>query len=166
MGLTEVRTYTKNRSKQANSNTGIQINVQIREENNKCIGTDDNSIIWCNSNDISGIILATVVWILILYSIGVCLLIALDKGESEYNRLNGYIIISVCVMSLWCHGATMLGDPGAVPHNAKPLAKDIDENSLVICGVCECFKPPGSHHDSVSGRCVSRMDHFCPWTNK
>ena len=24
------------------------------------------------------------------------------------------------------------------------------------------YKPPRSHHDSVTGRCISKFDHFCP----
>ncbi|CAD7941236.1 unnamed protein product [Amoebophrya sp. A120] len=29
---------------------------------------------------------------------------------------------------------------------------------------CEVWKPPRSHHDSITGRCVLRMDHYCPFT--
>lgn len=25
------------------------------------------------------------------------------------------------------------------------------------------YKPPRAHHDSVTGRCISKFDHFCPW---
>ena len=27
------------------------------------------------------------------------------------------------------------------------------------------YKPPFSHHDKNSDKCISRMDHFCPWMN-
>ena len=27
------------------------------------------------------------------------------------------------------------------------------------------YKPPRSHHSSVSGRCITKLDHFCPWVN-
>ena len=35
--------------------------------------------------------------------------------------------------------------------------------SYRYCKHCDCFKPPRAHHDSVSGKCVLHMDHFCPW---
>jgi len=31
------------------------------------------------------------------------------------------------------------------------------------CSRCNCWKPDRSHHCSEIGRCVWRMDHFCPW---
>ena len=32
------------------------------------------------------------------------------------------------------------------------------------CGKCDDnYKPGRAHHDSVTGRCVVKMDHFCPW---
>jgi palmitoyltransferase len=33
------------------------------------------------------------------------------------------------------------------------------------CRHCHCIKPPRAHHDSISGRCVLDMDHYCPWMN-
>jgi palmitoyltransferase len=33
------------------------------------------------------------------------------------------------------------------------------------CRHCKCIKPPRAHHDSISGRCVLDMDHYCPWMN-
>ena len=38
-----------------------------------------------------------------------------------------------------------------------------DQNGLPIwCGVCNNWKPDRSHHGSDFGRCVLKMDHFCP----
>jgi palmitoyltransferase len=31
------------------------------------------------------------------------------------------------------------------------------------CKMCDCWKPDRSHHCSEVGRCVYKMDHFCPW---
>ena len=31
------------------------------------------------------------------------------------------------------------------------------------CPYCNVWKPDRSHHCSEVGRCVMRMDHFCPW---
>lgn len=31
------------------------------------------------------------------------------------------------------------------------------------CQQCNCYKPDRSHHCSEVGRCVYKMDHFCPW---
>ncbi|KAF2725389.1 zf-DHHC-domain-containing protein [Polychaeton citri CBS 116435] len=31
------------------------------------------------------------------------------------------------------------------------------------CGTCCNWKPDRTHHCSNSGRCVRKMDHFCPW---
>jgi hypothetical protein len=32
------------------------------------------------------------------------------------------------------------------------------------CGTCnDNYKPQRAHHDSITGRCIVKMDHFCPW---
>jgi len=76
-------------------------------------------------------------------------------------------------------------NPGAVPLGARPLQElqndDADEeNDLAPLrakaeskrrgrGIRRCqkcngnYKPPRAHHDSVTGRCIVKMDHFCPW---
>ena len=33
------------------------------------------------------------------------------------------------------------------------------------CRKCNSLKPPASHHCSICGRCIARMDHHCPWVN-
>lgn len=31
------------------------------------------------------------------------------------------------------------------------------------CSECAAWKPDRTHHSSDCGRCIRRMDHFCPW---
>jgi len=31
------------------------------------------------------------------------------------------------------------------------------------CSTCKIWKPDRSHHSSELGKCVYKMDHFCPW---
>ena len=33
----------------------------------------------------------------------------------------------------------------------------------IWCEECHNWKPDRTHHDSHTGRCVCKMDHFCPW---
>lgn len=37
--------------------------------------------------------------------------------------------------------------------------------SYRFCKTCKNIKAPRVHHDSVTGKCVYEMDHFCPWMN-
>lgn len=35
---------------------------------------------------------------------------------------------------------------------------------IKVCKACKFnYKPVRSHHDSVTGRCICKFDHFCPW---
>ena len=80
-------------------------------------------------------------------------------------------------------------DPGAVPMGARPLTivrrastqsltgdsgdngnnNNNNNNARRRRGVRRChkcddnYKPPRAHHDSVTGRCIVKFDHFCPW---
>lgn len=31
------------------------------------------------------------------------------------------------------------------------------------CSKCNCWKPDRTHHCSSSGKCILKMDHYCPW---
>lgn len=70
-------------------------------------------------------------------------------------------------------------NPGAVPLGARPfttvrratsgefLSSPPTGRSIRRCHkCCDNFKPSRAHHDSVTGRCIVKFDHFCPWVNK
>lgn len=33
----------------------------------------------------------------------------------------------------------------------------------IWCSYCSIYKPDRTHHCREVGRCVRKMDHFCPW---
>lgn len=142
---------------------GEQTNGDAFIRKGPLFGTSENSSIWLNCTDKIGITFAVVVWLAIIYALS-CWIILFIGGDISLG-----VFIPVCVlifMSLWSHLSVLLGDPGAIPWNAHPI--EIDKTSgvkLQICGHCDSYKPPLAHHDRVSGRCISRMDHFCPWMN-
>lgn len=130
-----------------------------------CCSPHPNATCWCNSADCNGLIFATVVWIFILYAATVTLVVVID---TELELYNGVVILFLIFMALWSHLKTALSDPGVVPPNAHPLPHNAANGQpapLTMCGRCDGFRPPGCHHDRVSNRCISRMDHFCPWMN-
>jgi len=73
------------------------------------------------------------------------------------------------ILSIWSLYMAWRTDPGAVPMGARPLTKvgSIEEQplrSIRRCHKCnDNFKPARAHHDSVTGRCIVKFDHFCPW---
>jgi len=174
MGLTEGNStfrnmQSKNKTVSENPENSGDLSDQDRENDIPvvCCGTSEGAIIWCSTGDPCGIILASLVWMMMLFSMAVCIMIMMLEQNGDYNKWNGCIILFLITMGMWSHAATMCGDPGAVPSNARPLPEDIEDGEPAsICGRCDAYKPPMSHHDKNSNRCISRMDHFCPWTNK
>jgi hypothetical protein len=71
-------------------------------------------------------------------------------------------------------------DPGGVPKWYEPTETSAGKAGLRWCKRCKVFKPyfphafrerhevdetrPRTHHCSICGRCVLKMDHHCPWT--
>ncbi|CAH2078228.1 unnamed protein product [Thlaspi arvense] len=88
------------------------------------------------------------------------------------------------IMLLWSYFSVVVTDPGGVPPGWRPELdiEKSDENqeataeansSLSVgdssshivryCRKCNQYKPPRSHHCSVCGRCILKMDHHCVW---
>lgn len=86
------------------------------------------------------------------------------------------LYIPVAVLALSSLYMAWSTDPGAVPMGARPLVvvrREADgrlvrqtERGTRRCHKCnDNFKPPRAHHDSVTGRCIVKFDHFCPWVS-
>ncbi|KAF6251506.1 DHHC palmitoyltransferase-domain-containing protein [Scenedesmus sp. NREL 46B-D3] len=93
------------------------------------------------------------------------------------------VVFSIlCIMLSWCYLAAVLVDPGQVPPGWHPFPDDAvaarelelmqyadyyidrrDPRRPRFCKRCKAWKPERSHHCSVSGHCVLKMDHYCIW---
>lgn len=119
--------------------------------------------IWFNSNNIMGICCSGVCITFIIYAKVITVLLILNQNWTSYY---GAVIFASLFMALWSHVMTMISDPGVIPYGARPLNITLALGfPLTMCIKCNTYKPILSHHDSVSNRCISRMDHFCEWTN-
>jgi hypothetical protein len=120
------------------------------QKRSRFCGTTEGSFIWCNSTDNTGILFAAIVWVSILFAAAVSILIFIEGEMVIYNAIIIYVLI---FFALWAHLKTMLGDPGAVPGNACPLENGDNERgamNIAMCGRCDGYKPPGSHHGKFS----------------
>ncbi|KAK8231323.1 DHHC palmitoyltransferase-domain-containing protein, partial [Phyllosticta paracitricarpa] len=100
------------------------------------------------------------------------------------QRGPGYAVIVLQALFIFMSGVTYMRliqviytDPGLLPlgiSRAKPEDQpndDMKADMFIVaadglprwCKTCETFKPDRTHHCSDLGRCVRRMDHFCPW---
>lgn len=126
-------------------------------------GTAEENGIWMNSGDQAGSIMASLVWLLMIYSAVTVTLLTITEG---IYPILGMIYCFLCAMALACHAKTSFTDPGTVPQAAVPMENQRQYSaSHSMCGQCQTFKPPASHHCRICNRCVSRMDHHCPWMN-
>ncbi|KAK7237072.1 glutathione gamma-glutamylcysteinyltransferase [Aureococcus anophagefferens] len=104
--------------------------------------------------------------------------LAAHGGGGWATPLNLAAFNAVGLLASVSHLRAMLSDPGAVPKRATPLARDEERARLAAsaasgyrtrakgwCHRCCSYKPPRAHHDSVTNRCIVKMDHYCPWTN-
>lgn len=145
------------------------------------LGTSFEATRWL-SLDICGLIGVTLsfsVHIFAAYVI-VCHLIAGSLISTAVFMLLYFPVLLLALASLFM---AWTSDPGCVPMGARPLVtvrpassmtaggggtnsggKSNRTRALRRCHKCnDNFKPGRAHHDSVTGRCIVKFDHFCPW---
>lgn len=143
------------------------------------IGTDFSCKKWLSLNP-AGLFGVGISWIVHLYAL----------ATIPYHLIQNQLISTIIFFAFYlpCSILAMASlykawttDPGAVPLGARPLtvirraqpqseANNNQNGTAAVqratrrCHKCnDNFKPPRAHHDSVTGRCVVKFDHFCPW---
>lgn len=80
-------------------------------------------------------------------------------GRGEYNQENATVV------------ADARSEPAGVDADAPGLEQFYSRDVFICemdgkpkwCSTCGNWKPDRVHHCSSSGRCIHKMDHFCPW---
>lgn len=87
------------------------------------------------------------------------------------------LYLPLCFMALWSLLMAWTTDPGAVPMGARPLvtvrraasgdmataapSAQSRKRGMRRCQKCnDNYKPTRAHHDSVTGRCIVKFDHY------
>lgn len=113
----------------------------------------------------------------VTFSFGVHVFAGITSGLYLLNDsllsqvLYGGVYLPLAGMAVWSLYKAWRTDPGAVPMGARPLmtvrkagSTDQPERAIRRCHKCnDNFKPARAHHDSITGRCIVKFDHFCPW---
>lgn len=148
------------------------------------VGTSFGARRWL-SLDVCGLLGVTFSWSIHWYALAVngLLLISNSLAATTIYFAMYWPTALLAMASLYRAWTT---DPGAVPLGARPLTivrrastqsltgTEGDNNNVTTAprrrrGVRRChkcndnYKPPRAHHDSVTGRCIVKFDHFCPW---
>ena len=122
-------------------------------------GTRESDGTWLNYSDKAGTAMALLVWVLIGYCAATMIVLA-RRGHIRPDVAAMQCTLNLLIWS--CHAKTMLTDPGTIPSTAIPLVtKGVKFHTM--CSVCQSYKPKCTHHCRICNRCITRMDHHCPW---
>lgn len=126
-------------------------------------GTSETSGVWMNTSDQAGTFMSFCVWLGIMYA---AFTVVLVSEQGRLPQIVAMVYCTVCALALACHAKTTFTDPGSVPKCAVPVEDASRRITFhAMCGRCHSFKPENCHHCRICDRCVSRMDHHCPWMN-
>ena len=143
------------------------------------VGTDFEARRWL-SLDLCGCLGISLSWGVHLYALAVIAFKLLS--HSLINTVLFFAFyVPIAFLAMLSLFMAWTSDPGAVPMGARPLTivrrasslnGDVSVSSHHRRGTRRChkcndnYKPPRAHHDSVTGRCVVKFDHFCPWVGE
>lgn len=85
-----------------------------------------------------------------------------------------FLYVPLMIMAIWSLFMAWTTNPGAVPMGARPLVTvsraasgelspsiQARKRGIRRCHKCnDNYKPNRAHHDSVTGRCIVKMDHY------
>jgi len=144
-------------------------------------GTDFDCPHWL-SLDPCGLICVTVSYGLHFFSLFASAFTLLQHSLLA-QIMYGVLYVPLALLALASLLMANVTNPGAVPLGARPIPASLaaESDSIVTerdsnrgglrrrrgirrCRKCrDNYKPARAHHDSVTGRCVVKMDHYCPW---
>jgi len=137
-------------------------------------GTTHSHFIWL-CTDGCGLTCGTITWTLHIFAWSTITKLVIIPWFGV-NDITGQVIeffyTLITFMALLSHAKAMFTNPGAVPQDAEPPPQDLMQyeeqggwRKKRWCNRCKAFKPMRAHHDSVTGRCIVKLDHYCPWVN-
>ncbi len=115
-----------------------------------CFDTSEETLLWCNRTDALGLVCAPFVLCIFAFA---ALSIYLFFQDGYLSNIDTLILSLLLLIAVWCHLKVMFTDPGAVPKMAKPIPRD-QHLPHVMCGRCDSYKPPLSHHGEASSNSI------------
>eukprot|EP00440_Ansanella_granifera_P068104 gb/GFBE01073881.1/.p1 GENE.gb/GFBE01073881.1/~~gb/GFBE01073881.1/.p1 ORF type:complete len:397 (+),score=73.56 gb/GFBE01073881.1/:1-1191(+) len=99
-------------------------------------------------------------------------------GKEGFIPVFFFLFNLVWGLALWAYLKAYSTDPGKVPKSWHDFVREVGPALPVVpssakwspgkatyCRKCSMPRPERAHHCNVSGFCVLRMDHYCPWIN-